>query len=184
MIENKMMPQYLHHLYRHITYLILSTFVFSKYHQKPHQTQNRQGFKHEVAPPLMVCLNTGNFWTTTPPKRQTCFRFKRKGLDTFHPKNVQRVCENLGWFPAQKNSRRFAPGPRVCGFAAGHGPGCEKRVQPRFGSRNANKFVPWIRENWREKSKVDSAGCFWFLKDFPVEFIHLWRKFLDAQLNH
>ena len=41
-----------------------------------------------------------------------------------------------------------------------------------------------IHENWREKSKVDSAGCFGFLKDFPVEFIHLWRRFLDAQLKH
>lgn len=181
MIENKMMPQLLHHLYRHITYLILSTFVFSKYHQPTSDTKPSR-FETWSCTPFDGVSQHRNFWTTTPQNDRHVSRFKRTGLDTFHPKNVQRVCENLGWTSSPKKTVDVLPPVQgFCGFAAKRTALAVKNGSSQGLDREMRtNLCRGIRENLREKSKVDSAGCFWFLTDFPVEFIHLWRKFLGC----
>lgn len=164
MIENKMMPQYLHHLYRHD---ISDSFYLCVLKVPSANIRHiSQGLKHEVAPPLMVCLNTGIFWTTTPQNDRHISVLKGK-LKNFHPKCAESLWKPRVNFQPQKNSRRFAPVQGFCGFAAGHGPGCEKRAQPRFGSRNANKFVPWNPRKLARKIKGRFSWMFWVLERFP-----------------
>lgn len=134
-----------------------------------------QGFKDEVAP--FDVSQHQNFRTKNP--KTTCFGFKRKAW--WFPPKMCRVCGNLGDFQLQKNSRRFAPVQRVCGFAANR-PWLWKTGPAAVWIEKCEKFVPWIRENWREKKGRFSWRFSVLVNDFPVEFILLWRTF--AELNH